>query len=110
MKLLFDENLSPSLAWRLIDLFPESMHVHDCHLGKADDLRIWNFAKENGYTIISKDSDHYDFGIMKGHPPKVIWLRTGNCSTSKIEHLLKENSETLVDFFNSSTDSVFIMP
>ena len=67
MKLLFDENLSPRLPRALADLYPDSAHVHECGLGSADDARIWDYAKQNGFTIVSKDSDFQDRSVLHGH-------------------------------------------
>ena len=75
MKLLLDENLSPKIARRLQDLFPGSTHVHECGLGASDDEIIWKYAKENGYVIVSKDSDFQNRALLRGAPPKVVWLR-----------------------------------
>lgn len=85
MKLLLDENLSPRLVARLTDLFPGSSHVHECGLGASPDTVIWDFAASNGFTIISKDLDFHDRSVLRAGPPKVIWLRTGNCSTDRVE-------------------------
>lgn len=57
MKLLFDENLSVRLPSVLADVYPGSAHVHHCGLGSADDSSIWQYAKDNSFTIVSKDSD-----------------------------------------------------
>ena len=57
MKLLLDENLSDRIAAKLTDLFPGSAHVKTESLIQAEDSRIWEFAKENGFTIVSKDAD-----------------------------------------------------
>lgn len=57
MRLLFDENLSSRLPEVLADVYPGSAHVHYCELGSADDASIWQYAKGNGFTIVSKDSD-----------------------------------------------------
>lgn len=56
MKLLFDENLSPRLVGALANIYPGSAHVHECGLGSGDDAAIWQYAKDNGFTIVSKDS------------------------------------------------------
>ena len=90
MKLLFDENISPRLVAALEDVYPGSAHVHDCGLGSADDLTVWRYAKDNGFTIISKDSDFQERSILLGAPPKVIWLRTPNCTSAEIERALRE--------------------
>lgn len=84
MKLLYDENLSPALVAQLADLYRGSAHVDDLGLGRADDHQVWKHAKDNGFCIVSKDSDYYDLSVLHGHPPKVIWLRSGNCTTREI--------------------------
>jgi len=89
VKLLFDENISPRLAKALGDIYDGSAHVHDCGLGSAYDLAVWQYAKDNGFTIVSKDSDFQERSIVFGSPPKVVWLRVANCTSSEIESLLR---------------------
>jgi len=72
VKLLFDENISPRLAGVLADIYPDSAHVHHRGLGSADDLTVWQYAKDNGFTIVSKDSDFQERSVLLGAPPKVI--------------------------------------
>jgi predicted nuclease of predicted toxin-antitoxin system len=87
VKLLFDENLSPQLIGLLSDLYPESTHVDQCGLGGNNDTAIWEYAKANGFTIVSKDSDFEERSILLGAPPKFIWVRVHNCTTAAIEGL-----------------------
>lgn len=89
MKFLFDENLSPSLVSRLQDVFPGSLHVRDVELHSASDSLVWKYAEENSLIICSKDSDMHQRSFLFGFPPKVVWVRLGNCSTSDVEHLLR---------------------
>ena len=83
MKLLFDENISPRLSEALADIYPGSAHVHRCGLGSADDSAVWQYAKDNGFAIVSKDSDFQERSVLLGAPPKVIWLRATNCTVIK---------------------------
>ena len=85
MKLLFDENLLHKLVWLLADLFPDSIHVRSVDLKAADDPVVWEYAKNNDLMIVSKDSDMHQRSFVFGHPPKVVWVRLGNCSTSDVE-------------------------
>jgi predicted nuclease of predicted toxin-antitoxin system len=110
MKLLLDENLSPKLAKSISDLFPGSNHVHDCGLGAMDDTVIWDYAKTNGFTIVSKDSDLHDRSLLYGSPPKLIWLRTGNCTTDYLEDLLRQFSEEIAGFDRDSVKSFLVLP
>jgi len=98
MRLLFDENLAPKLVLLLADLFPDSMHVRDIGLSSADDQSVWNYAGSQGLIIVSKDSDMHQRSFMFGAPPKVVWVRLGNCSTSDIADLLRRHVQTLEEF------------
>ena len=85
MKLLLDENLSGRLVESLADLYPGSEQVLLLGLGGAEDGAVWEHAGLHGFIIVSKDSDFRDRSILVGAPPKVIWLRLGNCSTGSGE-------------------------
>jgi len=98
MKLLFDENLSPKLVGMLADIYPDSTQVDRAGLGSESDIAVWEYARAHGFVIVSKDSDYQELSTFRGHPPKVIWLRRGNCSTQHIEGILRSNSVKLLDF------------
>jgi predicted nuclease of predicted toxin-antitoxin system len=98
MKLLFDENLSHKLARLLEDLFPNSIHVRDVGLKAADDPLVWEYAKDNGLILVSKDADMHQRSFMFGPPPKVIWVRLGNCSTAEVEKLARRHFEAIKAF------------
>ena len=98
MKLLFDQNISFRLIRRIIDLFPESKQVRELGLENATDFEIFEYAKRNDYAIVTFDSDFCDLNIIKGFPPKIIWLRTGNTTTKNIEKLLR-NKQGLIEVF-----------
>jgi predicted nuclease of predicted toxin-antitoxin system len=89
--LLFDQNLSPRLVDHLADIYPDSEHVSSLGLGEAMDMEIWQYAHDHDYMIVTKDADFSEFGVIKGFPPKIIWIRRGNCSTKDIEMILREN-------------------
>ena len=98
MRLLFDQNLSHRLKEMLNDLFPGSQHVTDAGLGSSDDLAVWEYAKTNSLTIASKDSDFRQLSFAYGHPPKVIWIRRGNCTTVEIASILRSSYDALHTF------------
>ncbi|MCU1250920.1 MAG: hypothetical protein JWQ49_3949 [Edaphobacter sp.] len=81
MKLLLDENLSPRVMDLLSDLYPASDHVHNLNLGGANDSEVWDYAELHGFAIVSKDSDFAARSVLEKDPPKIIWIRLGNCST-----------------------------
>ncbi len=98
MKLLLDENLSPRLIELLSEPYPESKHVQDVGLGEADDAQVWTYAKTHGFAIVSKDSDFADMSALKGWPPKVIWIRLGNCTTAAIDMVLRNSVQAVHRF------------
>jgi predicted nuclease of predicted toxin-antitoxin system len=91
MKLLFDQQLSHKLVMLLKDLLPDSIHVRDVGHKSSDDKTIWNYAKENGLIIVTKDSDYFDFVQVFGYPPKIIWIKSGNGPTSLIANIIRKN-------------------
>jgi len=103
VKLLFDQNLSYKLVSLIGIDFPNSIHVRDVALQEEDDLAVWKFAKTNNYTIVTKDIDFYEISLIKGQPPKIIWLRVGNLPTSEIITILQHNIDAILDFHKDST-------
>ena len=110
MKLLFDQNLSPRLPDLLSDLFPESVHVREVGLRDASDSDIWEYAYENDFIVVSKDSDFQQKSLLHGFPPKYIWIRVGNCSTKKVETLLLKYSDVIQEFCNNPSTAHFMIP
>lgn len=108
MKLLFDENLAPGLADTLAQVFPGSSHVHRLGLGSADDALVWQYAREHGFTVVTRDSDFHERSLVIGYPPKVIWIRRGNCSTLEIEQLLHTRTSD-IEKLDSDTDAAFLI-
>ncbi len=110
MKLLFDQNLSWRLPTILEDIFPESKHVREFGFKEAQDVEIWNYAKANDFTIVSKDTDFQQRSLLLGHPPKFVWLRVGNCSVATIENLLRKHSVSIHTFGLDEEKSMLILP
>jgi predicted nuclease of predicted toxin-antitoxin system len=103
MKLLFDHNLSPRLVERLAGVFADSSHVSFYGLDRAADMQVWDFARDHGFTLVTKDSDFHDLSLLRGFPPKVVWLRIGNCTTTAIEALLRRYQAEIVEFEADTT-------
>ena len=109
MKLLLDENLSPRLLETLSELYPGSVHVHSIGLGAADDSDIWEHAKAHGFAIVSKDADFAERSVLEDDPPKIIWLRVGNCRTSEIERLLRAHREAIRGFLEEDEETCLLL-
>ncbi|MEO8609917.1 MAG: DUF5615 family PIN-like protein [Chloroflexota bacterium] len=98
MKLLLDNNLSPKLVARLASLYPDSSHVAMLGLDAASDMEVWKSAQREDYCLVTKDSDFNELLASKGFPPKVIWIRLGNCTTAEIAELLQTHHQTIAEF------------
>lgn len=107
MKLLLDQNLSHRLVAALADTYPGSVHVREVNLATADDEVVWEYAREHGLTIVSKDSDFHQRSFLFGPPPKVIWIQKGNCTTSEIEDILRRHRHDLQQFL-ADKDAAFL--
>ncbi len=93
MRLLFDQNLSPRLVDRLSDLYPDSSHVSLLGLDQASDVIGWEYARQHQFVLVTRDVDFSELSVIRGFPPKVIWIRRGNCKTSDIESILRLQAE-----------------
>lgn len=107
MKLLLDQNLAPRLVAALAALYPDSKHVRDVGLAAANDDDVWRYAAAGGFTIVSKDADFHERSFVLGPPPKVIWIRRGNCSTTEVLTLL-ENAHAAIILFEAEPGASFL--
>lgn len=110
MKLLFDQNLSRKLVDRVRHVFPGSDHVAAIGLDTASDREIWDYARERGYAVVSKDSDFRQLAFLYGAPPKVIWLRIGNASTAQALQVLLDHVDDIVAFDTNADVAFLVLP
>lgn len=97
-RLLFDEQLAARLVTLLAAEYPGSAHVRDLGLLSTPDVEIWEAAAAQGYVLVSKDEDYQRLAVWRGPPPKVVWIRLGNCSTQDIATLLRTEREAVARF------------
>lgn len=109
MKLLLDQNLSFRLTNVIAVTFPDSKHVKDFDLVRAPDADVWSFAQENGFTVVSKDADFVNLALLRGQPPKLIYIRVGNCATERIGRLLLDSQKAIQEFLNDPIESVLTL-
>jgi predicted nuclease of predicted toxin-antitoxin system len=105
VKIVFDQNISYRIISKIIVDYPHAKQVKQLGIVNYSDIEIWDYAKKNEYTIITFDSDFFDFANIKGHPPKIIWLRIGNTKTDFLAEILKEKYSIILDFIQSDNYS-----
>ena len=109
MKLLFDENLSPTLPAALADCFGECLRVRDVGLETSPDADVWAYAARNGFAIVTKDSDFRQRSFLEGYPPKVICIGLGNCSTRAVQVLLGRRTVDVKEFLTDKVKEFLIL-
>lgn len=93
----------------LVQEFPGSAHVRTFGMATAADPAVWAFAAAGGYAVVSKDSDFAQRALLLGHPPKVVWLRIGNCPTPDVALLLKVRQMVILSFLADPTHSLLAL-
>jgi len=103
MRLLLDANISWKLINILTPVFGECAHVDLIGLKvPCKDKDIWNYARENGYIIITKDNDFLDLLEIKGFPPKVVLIKTGNNNSKTLADLIINAKPKIEDLENNN--------
>ena len=78
-------------------------------MARASDREIWDHAKEAGFVIASKDNDFQQMSFVFGPPPKVVWIRRGNCSVRETERILRSNSAQIHEFEDDQVAAYLIL-
>jgi predicted nuclease of predicted toxin-antitoxin system len=104
VKLLFDQNISHRVVLKLQEKLPIAKHVRDFELQFATDRKIWSFAKDNGFALVTFDADFNELATLFGHPPKIIWLRFGNTMTKELASKIESRIDLILTFL---TDPVY---
>ena len=59
--------------------------------------------------IVPKDSEFHQRSVIYGHPPQFIYLRVGNCSTSKIVQMLQYEIDIISQFGDRESESLLVL-
>ncbi len=105
MKILLDENLSYKLKNKLKFIYPNLIHVSDVQLLGENDNAIFDYARKHKFdAIVTNDEDYYWISMLKGSPPKIIWLRIGNMTTQNLTSLLTAKRDEIIDFLQDTSE------
>ncbi len=74
------------------------------------DFIIWEHARSHGFTVVTKDKDFADYATRRGHPPKIISLRLGNCPTGTVANLLRDESIRIHEFEVHPCLALLVLP
>lgn len=96
--LLLDENLSEAVLGRLLTTYPNSAHVRETLGFGAADRMVWQYAKDSGRVLVTRDEDFQRLSLLFGAPPKVIWLSGHNLSNARVVDTLLGERERIEAF------------
>jgi predicted nuclease of predicted toxin-antitoxin system len=83
--------------------------VRHAGLTGASDCAIWQYAREHGLVVVTKDEDFHRLSTLHGPPPKVVWIGLGNCSTEDIIRLLRERRVEIEKFLTEEEAAVLAL-
>jgi predicted nuclease of predicted toxin-antitoxin system len=86
------------LCKTLGDIVPASLHIRLLGQGGATDATVWDLVRHHGCLLVSKDEDFHRLTLLRGAPPKFVWIRLGNCTTDDIVQLLWRHREDIIRF------------
>lgn len=57
--------------------------------------------------LASKDEDFHRLSVLRGAPPKIVWIRLGNCTTEEVAALLRHH-EAALRLFAHQDEATFL--
>lgn len=109
MKFIVDHNLPPQLVRVLVERFPGTTHTMDLGFDRLPDTQLWEFAKEHDFHLMTKDSDHFQLSLVRGAPPKVVWIRIGNAPIHMVTSLLERHLDDIETFLRNETSTLLAL-
>jgi predicted nuclease of predicted toxin-antitoxin system len=81
-----DAQLPPEIAPWLRETFKvEAYALRGLGLRDAEDIQIYQAAKQAGATLISKDNDFVELVLRLGTPPQLLWVTCGNVTNARLK-------------------------
>ncbi len=96
MKFIVDAQLPRRLALELVDLGYDAVHTLDFPAGnRTPDADIVAVAIRENRVVVTKDNDFVASFLLRGLPPKLLLISTGNISNDALSKLLAANLTAL---------------
>lgn len=108
MKILCDVHISIKITKLFASKGISSVHVNDI-LDKwfTSDIKISDFADENDFTVITKDSDFKNSHFIKKSPKKLIKINLGNISTVRLLEIFESCYTLITEKFDNNLECYF---
>jgi predicted nuclease of predicted toxin-antitoxin system len=103
MTVLIDQNISYRIVPQIAFLFDKLDHVKTNGWLDWKDYDIFMAARKQQYhAIITLYDDFSKLLLEHGTPPKIIWLKTGNCSTAALAEVITSHKEVIHRFLSDA--------
>ncbi len=100
MKFIVDAQLPRRLAHELAAAGHDTKHTLDFPSGnRTTDKEVSDAAIRESRVVITKDNDFVTYFQLRGAPPKLLLISTGNISNDALSKLLAENMTALETAF-----------
>ena len=97
MKFIVDAQLPRRLARELAASGHEATHTLDFPAGnRTPDGDINGVALRESRVVVTKDNDFVTSFLLRGVPPKLLLISTGNISNDELETLVVANQQAIV--------------
>ncbi len=73
------------------------------------DTALWQHARANRFHLMTKDSDLTQLSLLRGAPPKVVWIRIGNAPAHAVADLLERHLEDIERFLRDGATAILAL-
>ncbi|HEX5270057.1 MAG TPA: DUF5615 family PIN-like protein [Gemmataceae bacterium] len=102
MNFLVDAQLPRRMAQWLAAAGCNAIHTLDLPgANRTTDVQINDMADQEQRVVITKDADFVDSHLLRGRPPKLLLISTGNISNRDLESLMVPLIPDIVREFGS---------
>jgi predicted nuclease of predicted toxin-antitoxin system len=110
LRFIVDTQLPPSLAEFFRRRNLDATHVTDYPSGALTaDIEIITIAKNEKRIIVTKDSDFWDYYLLRGYPPSVLLLQLGNIKNNELFMLINSRLEAIISAFSENTNHLIVV-
>lgn len=103
MKFIIDAQLPRRLAKWLVEAGHDALHTLDLPVGnRTSDAMICEIASREMRVVITKDSDFVDSFYLRGTPPKILLVSTGNIPNPQLEALFAANLGPIIQSLDAN--------
>jgi predicted nuclease of predicted toxin-antitoxin system len=102
MRFILDAPLPPRLARVLTALGHHCIHTLELADGnRTPDEILRQLAAAEDRVLITKDGDFADSFLLRGQPPKLLLVSTGNIGNRELEGLFRDSLAAIVSAFDT---------